>query len=86
MKKQQQSAYATEIINCEADQRLCFRYTDSTSLLLSKSTFLCLYSSVCVEHARKPHCRFSHDVAHLLFSDAAQVLVNIEDISIGVET
>ena len=24
-------------INCEADQRLCFRYTDSTIPLLSKS-------------------------------------------------
>ena len=25
--------------NCEADQRLCFRYTDSTIPLLSKSKF-----------------------------------------------
>ena len=25
--------------NCEADQRLCFRYTDSTNPLLSNPTF-----------------------------------------------
>ena len=27
--------------NCEADQRLCFRYTDSKILLLSKSNISC---------------------------------------------
>ena len=31
--------------NCEADQRLCFRYTDSTIPLLSKSKISCLESS-----------------------------------------
>ena len=40
--------------NCEADQRLCFRFTSSTIPLLSKSEissyFLWLYSSVCVGH------------------------------------
>ena len=46
--------------DCEADQHLCFRYTDSTIPLLSKSKktvssqLLCLYSSVCVRDGRKP--------------------------------
>ena len=31
--------------NCEADQRLCFRYTDSTIPLLSKSKISSLYTS-----------------------------------------
>ena len=57
--------------NREADQRLCFRYTDSTIPLLSESKFpvsghlLCLYSPVCVGPVRKPHCWFSHEAAHL---------------------
>ena len=46
--------------NREADQRLCFRYTDRTIPLLSKSKFqassdlLWLYSPVCVGPGRKP--------------------------------
>ena len=57
--------------NCEADQRLCFRYTDSTIPLLLKSEIstssllLCLYNSVCVGPVRKPHCWFSHEAAHI---------------------
>ena len=45
--------------NCEADQRLCFRFTDSTIPLLPKSKFqassqlLCLYSPVCVGPGHK---------------------------------
>ena len=36
--------------NCKADQRLCFRYIDSTILLLSKSEILSLkLSSVAVQ-------------------------------------
>ena len=31
--------------NCEADQRLCFRYTDSTIPLLSKSKISSLWPS-----------------------------------------
>ena len=60
--------------NCEADQRLCFRYTDSTIPLLFvnqkfpiSSHLLCLYSSVCVGPVRKPHCWFSHEAAQLCF-------------------
>ena len=65
---------------CEADQRICFRYMDSTIPLLSKSKIsrlqpssvlvqfgLCQYSSVCVRPGRKPHCLFSHEAAHLLW-------------------
>ena len=32
--------------NCEADQRLCFRYTDGTIPLLSKAKISSLYPSV----------------------------------------
>ena len=32
----------------------------------ASSHLLCLYSSVCVGPVRKPHCWFSHDVAHIL--------------------
>ena len=47
--------------NREADQRLCFRYTDSTIPLLIKSNtkfqasshLLCLYSPVCVRPVHK---------------------------------
>ena len=45
--------------NREADQRLCFRYSDSTIPLL------CLYRPVCVGPVRKPHCWFSHEAAHV---------------------
>ena len=44
--------------NCEADQRLCFRYTDSTIPLLSKfqapSYLLWLHSPVCVGPGLRP--------------------------------
>ena len=45
--------------NREADQRLCFRHSDSTIPLLLKSEI----SSV--GPVRKPHCWFSHVAAHL---------------------
>ena len=32
----------------------------------ASSSFLCLYSLVCVGPVRKPHCWFSHEVAHNL--------------------
>ena len=31
----------------------------------ASSSFLCLYSPVCVGPVRKPHCWFSHEAAHL---------------------
>ena len=31
----------------------------------ASSSFLCLYSPVCVEPVRKPHCWFSHEAAHI---------------------
>ena len=61
--------------NREADQRLCFRYTDSTIPLLAKSEIqasshlLWLYSPVCVGPGRTPRRpvfsqRGSNDVAY----------------------
>ena len=59
--------------NREADQRLCFRYTDSTLFLFylnpkfqASSSFMCLYRPVCVGPVRQPHCWFSHEAAHIL--------------------
>ena len=42
--------------NCEADQRLCFRYLDSTIPLLPKSEISSFqpYKQVCVGPGRKP--------------------------------
>ena len=51
--------------NLEADQRLCFRYIDSTIPLLSKSE-MWLYSLVCVGPDLKQERWFSHDAAHLV--------------------
>ena len=57
--------------NHEADQRLCFRYIDSTIPLLSKSKISSLKPSsvadrlVCVGAGRQPECWFSHEAAHL---------------------
>ena len=47
--------------NCEADQCLCFRYSDSKSPPLLETKFqasnvLCLYRLICVGPGRKPHC------------------------------
>ena len=58
--------------NPEADQGLCFRYTDSTIPLLPKSKISSLYpssvavQSVCVGPGRKPQDRFSHKEAHII--------------------
>ena len=60
--------------NFEADQRLCFRYTDSTipPLLIPKfrasSLILRLYSPVCVGPGRNPNCWFSHAHAQIFFA------------------
>ena len=57
--------------NREADQRLCFRYTDSKSLYFLSPNFqasshlLWLYSPVCVRPGRKPEDRFSHNEAQI---------------------
>ena len=55
--------------NLEADQRLCFRYTDTSIPLLSKSEIsshpLWLYSLICVGPGRKPGRLFIyHNEAH----------------------
>ena len=57
--------------NCEADHAFVFatRIVQFLFYLNPKveasSSFLCLYKSVCVGPVRKPHCWFSHEVAHL---------------------
>ena len=58
--------------NREADQRLCFRYTDSSIPLLhiytkfqASSHLVGLYSLVCVGPGRKPERWFSHDAAQM---------------------
>ena len=59
-------------VNREADQRLCFRYTDSTIPLLPKSENFKLLTVFCGCKARfvsdlvqKPEDWFSHNEAHL---------------------
>ena len=53
--------------NQEADQRLCFRYTDSTITLLPKSEIsLLLYSPVCVGSGWNPEDLLSHFAAHIM--------------------
>ena len=49
--------------NREADQRLCFRYTDSTIPLLLNSNLLWLYSLVCVDLVGNSEDRFSQNEA-----------------------
>ena len=56
--------------NREADQRLCFRYTDTAIPLLPKfqasSHLLLMYSPVCVRPGQKPEDRFSHSEADII--------------------
>ena len=59
--------------NCEADQRLCFFYTDSTIPLLPKSKIFKPVATFCGFTARfvldlvgNPEDGFSHDEAHLV--------------------
>ena len=62
--------------NHEADQRLCFRYTDSTIPLLPIYTkfqayiaIVLLYSPVCVwDLVGNPEDQFSHNEAHMIIS------------------
>ena len=64
--------------NREADQRLCFRYSDIQFLFYlnpkfqASSSFLLLYRPVCVGPVRKPHCWFSHEAAHFSNTDAGK--------------
>ena len=57
--------------NCEADQRLCFRYTDNYLFFLNpkfpdSNHLLGLYSPVCVRPGRNPNCWFSHAQAQII--------------------
>ena len=58
--------------NREADQRLCFRYSDSTIPLLLKSEISSFYllsvtvqSGLCRTSVRKPHSWFSHEATQM---------------------
>ena len=74
--------------NREADQRLCFRYSDSTIPLLLKSEissfwlFSVLVQPVCVGPVRKPHCWFSHEAAQMIITahKSAKRLKNVSSI------
>ena len=57
----------------EADQRLCFGYTDTTIPLLSKSENFKLLAILCgctawfvLDLVGNPQDRFSHDEAHMI--------------------
>ena len=68
--------------NCEADQRLCFHYLDSTIPLLPKSKISSLqplqwlYSLVCVRLGQNSNCWFSHAGAHFNFAHCMQAREN----------
>ena len=69
---------------CEADQRLCFGYTDRTIPLLLNPKFpvsshlLCLHSPVCVGPGRKPQRPVPYVAAHIfLFACFTPVLVAV---------
>ena len=58
--------------NREADQRLCFRYTDSTIPLLPKSeissllpSFVAVQPGLCRTMSKNPEDRFFHNEAHI---------------------
>ena len=60
--------------NCEADQRLCFRYMDSTIALLSKSTISCpQQSSVLVQLGL---CQTWSETTLLVFPRGGSILMN----------
>ena len=59
--------------DCAADQCLCFRYIDSTTLYFLNLKFQAswhllhwLYSPVCVRPGRNPEDRFFHNVAQII--------------------
>ena len=75
--------------NCEADQRLCFATWIVPFLYFinpkfpASSHLLCLHSSVRVELVWKPHCWFSHEMAHLcLFSTICLIQTQERDLFI----
>ena len=66
--------------NREADQRLCFRYTDNTIPLLPKSEFSSQQAIFCGCTARfvpdlvgNPEDRFSHNEAHIVPTHKFQI-------------
>ena len=43
----------------------------------ASSHLLCLYSPVCVRPVRKPHCWFSHEVAHLSVKKQSDLIIDL---------
>ena len=72
--------------NRKADQRLCFRYINSTIPLLFKSEISSLYpSSVAAQPGfcgpgRKPECWFSYVAAHMLFQGKQFCIWKLSDL------
>ena len=69
--------------NLEADQRLCFRYTDSTIPLLHKSEISSVQPSsvvvqpgLCRTWSETPKTGFYHNMAHFVFGVFFQVSVD----------
>ena len=52
--------------NHEADQRLCFRYTDSTTPLLPLAIFYDCTAQFVLDLVGNPEDRFSQNEAHLM--------------------
>ena len=65
--------------NCEADQRLCFRYTDSTIPLLSKSKISSLYPSSVAEQLSL--CRTWSEPKLLVFSHTGSNMIFLRTVS-----
>ena len=67
--------------NREADQRLCFRYTDSTISLFPKplAIFCNCTARFVWDHVKYPEDRFSHNEAHLWVCHEGQCQVNIPE-------
>ena len=64
-------------INCEADQRLCFRYTDSTIPLLLKSEISSFWPSSFFDLVENPEDRCSHIAAQMVVGNTNRNKVSI---------
>ena len=75
----------TSILTPVTDQRLWFRFLDSTIPLLpifKIARLLCFSSSVCTRYIRKTHGWFSHDAAHLIIVSFKVIVTLMPEIQI----
>ena len=72
--------------NCEADQCLCFRYTDSTIPLLSKSEIIfCGCTGWFVSDlVGNPEGRFSHNEAQIITTGARNYFISYIPLSVFI--